>query len=137
MKLYDYLTNGCLKGDFNCAEQIFRGANEAYGLGLSEESLKLSAGFGKGMGVCYTCGAVSGGVMALSHMFVKEYAHESKRIGQLTSKLIRRTEEELSTVDCKRLRELYRTPEQGCSKVIYTVAKILDEVIEEAGDTVC
>ena len=28
--------------DYNCAEKIFYGANEAYGLGLSEDDLRLS-----------------------------------------------------------------------------------------------
>ena len=35
--------------DYNCAEKIFYGANEAYGLGLSEDDLRLAAGFGGGV----------------------------------------------------------------------------------------
>ena len=63
--------------DFNCAEKILYGANQAYQLGLNKDALKLSAGFGGGMGIGDTCGALTASVMVLSLLFVKavSYTH--------------------------------------------------------------
>ena len=50
--LHELLKNGFGKDrDFNCAEKMLYGANEAYRLGLSPEALKLAAGFGGGMAI--------------------------------------------------------------------------------------
>ena len=38
--------------DYNCAESILRGGNDAYGLGLDENALKVIAGFGGGIPAC-------------------------------------------------------------------------------------
>lgn len=131
MKLYDFLAAGHVNnGDYNCAEKIITGANEAYGLNLSKRAMKLAAGFGLGMGICYTCGVVTAGVMVLSDLFVSEYAHESKRIHALSGEFIRRIEAELGCVHCKDLRGKYRTKEAGCRHVILKAAQILDEIVE-------
>jgi len=80
MKLNELLKNGFGKCEnyseeelarygnvnMNCAERILRGANEAYGLGLSDEALKVSAPFGGGMGIGSVCGAITGAIMVLS-----------------------------------------------------------------------
>lgn len=130
MKLYDCLRCGEVDiSNFNCAEKILYCADRAYGLGLPPQALKLAAGFGMGMGVCYTCGTVSAGVMVLSHLFVKEYAHEGNRIAKLTGELIRCVEKRLGTVDCAQLRRRYRTKEAGCNYIIYEVAKALDDIV--------
>ena len=45
--LYELLQNGYGKDhDWNCAEKILYGANEAYHLGLDRNAFKLAAGFG-------------------------------------------------------------------------------------------
>ena len=137
MKLYDYINNGCLAGDYNCAEKILRGADAAYGLNLPCEALKLSAGFGSGMGVCNTCGVVTAGVMVLSHLFVRERGHESKLIGTVCAQYIKEFERAMTCTDCLTLRKLYRTPEDGCKKVILTAAMILDGVIERNKEHIC
>lgn len=57
--------------DLNCAEKILWGANQAYGLGLDHEALKLASGFGGGMGIGSLCGAVASSVMTLSKLYVQ------------------------------------------------------------------
>ena len=74
--------------DYNCAEKILYGANQAYNLGLDQKALKVSAGFGGGMGLSLVCGALTGAIMVLGVMFVKEKAHESTRIKDLTQELL-------------------------------------------------
>lgn len=115
--------------DFNCAEKILYGANEAYHLGLDKNSLRLSAGFGGGMGIGNVCGALTASVMVLSHLFVDEKAHESGRIKQLTQELFKRYREEMDGIDCHFLTGHYRTEAYKCRAVIAKAADILDQMI--------
>ena len=50
--------------------------NVAYKLGLDKEALKLASAFGGGMGIEDKCGALTGALMVLGKLFVKEKAHE-------------------------------------------------------------
>lgn len=131
MTLYEYLSSDALAGmDLNCAEKILYGANAAYDLGLDKSALKLSAGFGGGMGVEDACGIFTGGVMVLSHLFVKDRGHEGPRIKALTGEWFARMNEVFSSTNCAALKEKYRTPERGCADLILEGAKLLDEIIQ-------
>lgn len=117
--------------DFNCAEKILYAANQVYNMNLSADALKLSAGFGGGMGIGETCGALAGGVMVLSHLFVKDHAHESKKIKALSQELFASYRLAMGDINCKQLKLKYRTPETQCTPVIAAAAKALEAVIEK------
>lgn len=116
--------------DYNCAEKILYGSNQAYDLGLEPKAMKVSAGFGGGMGAGLVCGALTGAIMALSVMFVKEKAHESTRIKDLTQELLNAYTKEMGEINCEPLKLRYRTPETKCNQVIITAAQILDRIVE-------
>jgi len=116
--------------DFNCAEKILYGANEVYNLGLDKKALKLSAGFGGGMGIGSVCGALTASVMVLSHLFVEEKSHESTKIKKLSKQLLDKYEKEMGSIDCRPLMIAHRTKEIKCKNVIVVAARILDEIIE-------
>jgi C_GCAxxG_C_C family probable redox protein len=129
--LADLIKNGYGKDmDLNCAETILYGANEAYGLGLDKESLKLAAGFGGGMGIEDVCGALTGAIMVLGKLFVKDRAHESTKIKELTNELFEKYKQEMGYIDCAPLKEKYRNEEIKCSIVILKAAEILDKIVE-------
>lgn len=115
--------------DLNCAEKILYGSNEVYNLGLDKEALKLAAGFGGGMAVESACGALTGSIMVLSKLFVKDNAHESDKIKKLTTEFLDRYKSEMGNIDCKPLKENYRSPSSGCDKVILKAAENLDYII--------
>lgn len=130
--LYNLLNNGFgKKEDLNCSEKIIYGANIVYKLGLTDESLKLSAGFGGGMGIESSCGALTAGIMVLSKLFVKEIAHESSLIKDKTSEYLHSFIKEMSTINCYDLKKMYRTDEMKCSIVILKSAEILDRIFTE------
>ncbi len=53
-------------GQFLCSEAVFTVANEYLGHPLPDETVRLASGFPVGMGLAgCSCGALSGGVMAL------------------------------------------------------------------------
>ena len=115
--------------DFNCAEKILYGANEGYQLGLNKEALKLSSGFGGGMAIEGTCGALTASIMVLGRLFVKDNAHESTRIKELTKELFEEYRKAMGDIDCAPLKAKYRTEAIGCRDVIFKAAEILDGII--------
>ena len=119
--------------DLNCAEKILYGANWAYDLKLSPETLKLAAGFGGGFGIEAMCGTISGAVMVLSHLYVKQRSHESKRIKELETEFIDKFTKALGACDCKTLKAKYRTAEKGCDDIIFKAGEILDEIVAREG----
>lgn len=113
---------------YNCAEKILYGANEIYNLGFGKDTMKLAAGFGGGMGIESTCGALTGSVMVLSKLFVENTAHESK-IKELTNEFLNKYKKEMGSIDCSSLKVQYRDEKKGCSDIIIKAAEILDEIV--------
>jgi len=129
--LKDLLMKGYGKEQkYNCAEKILYGANEVYNLGLGKETMKLAAGFGGGMGIESTCGAITASIMVLSKLFVENTAHESE-IKEISREFLKRYKDEMNSIECALLKKNYRTEEKGCDDVIIKAAEILDEVIAE------
>ena len=116
--------------DLNCAEAILYGANEIYGLELPHSALKLAAGFGGGMGTETTCGVISGGVMALSALFVKDRGHEGDYIKELTSEYIEEFHRRMGSAECREVKETHRPPGGDCTAVILEGARILQAIID-------
>lgn len=128
--LYELIQEGFgKKEDLNCSESILYGANQAYKLGLSKDCLRLSAAFGGGMGVENVCGVVTGSIMVLGYLFVKNNARGNPEIKELCKELFDRFIEELGDFDCAPLKEKYRTEEKKCYDIILKGAKILDEIV--------
>lgn len=118
------------KEDLNCAEKILQGANVAYNLGLDKEALKLAAGFGGGMAIEDKCGALTASIMVLGKLFVKNNAHESTRIKELTKELFDEYKKKMGTIDCAPLKEKYRTEELKCKNVVLAAAEVLDRIVK-------
>jgi C_GCAxxG_C_C family probable redox protein len=118
------------KEDLNCAEKILWGANTAYNLGLNRNDLKLSSGFGGGMGIEDKCGALTASIMVLGRLFIKERAHESDKVKKLTQELFREYKKAMGSIDCAPLKERYKTEELGCKDVIIKAAEVLDNIVK-------
>jgi C_GCAxxG_C_C family probable redox protein len=130
--LLELLKSGYAKElDLNCAEKILYGSNEAYHLGLDKDSLKLAAGFGGGMAIEDKCGALTAAIMVLGRLAVKDYAHESTKIKDLTIQLFDEYKRQMGNIDCAPLKVKYKTDEIKCRDVIYKAAEILDKIIVE------
>ncbi len=117
------------KEDLNCSEKILRGANIEYDLGLDDAALKMAAGFGGGMAIEDKCGALTAAIMVLGRLFVKENAHGSPKLKELTKELFGKYEAEMGSIDCAPLKKAHRTEEVKCKYVILKAAEILDEIV--------
>jgi len=118
------------KEDFNCAEKILYGANQVYNLGLDKQALRMAAGFGGGMGIGSVCGTLTASIMVLGILFVKDKAHESSKIKNLSQELFASYRTQMQEIDCDPLKAKYRTEELKCRTVIAKAAEILDKIIE-------
>lgn len=119
--------------DYNCAEKILYGANEAYDLKLSKDALKLSGGFGGGMAIEDKCGALTASIMVLGNIYINNVAHESSRIKELTQKLFTAYNSAMGSIDCAPLKDMHRKEDIGCKNVILKAAEILDDIVQTEG----
>lgn len=125
-----------LDEDYNCAEKIFHGANQAYGLQMDKKYAHLLASYGGGMGIEHLCGAVASSVAILGYLFIKDHAHESEYIKELTTEFSQRYEKAMGSILCKPLKEAYRTEEKRCLDVILKAALILDDIVKREGKNI-
>ena len=94
------------RGDFYCSEAIVKTIREEFGLGVSEEVVKLASGFPIGIGGSgCVCGAVVGGVMALGLFFGRTAPGDDrvKKAMALAQELHDRFREKHKRTCCRRL----------------------------------
>jgi C_GCAxxG_C_C family probable redox protein len=131
MRLSELVNDGYMKKeDLNCAEAILFGANKVYSLGLDPRALKLAAGFGGGMGIETTCGALTGAVMVLGRIFAKDKGHDTPRLKELCAEFLEEYRRQMGSIDCKTLKDRYWTKKRECHSVVLKSAEILEQLIE-------
>lgn len=114
--------------DLNCAECIMYAANEEYNLNLSEQTLKVMAGFGGGMATGDVCGVVTGSIGVIGIIFTEVSGHKSPIIKEMTREFIKIFNEKLGYIRCVDLKKEYIN-EKRCTLMIETGAEILDDII--------
>lgn len=136
----------CFENGFNCAQAVF--STYCSELGLERETaLKISCGFGAGMGyIGETCGAVTGAFMLIGLKYGKYNADDNEArektyrlVQQFTQKFIAR----YGSVKCKELLDCdISIPEQlqkarenqlfasVCSRLVKDSSEIIEELLE-------
>ena len=94
------------KNGFNCAQAVFATYAEEFGIDRTE-ALKISCGFGAGMGRRQeVCGAVSGAILLIGCKYGKTI-REDNAANELTYKLVRELSEKFiakhGSISCKEL----------------------------------
>lgn len=115
----------------NCAEKILYGGNEVYNLELDSEALKLASGFGGGMAIESTCGALTGGIMILGKLFHPKNGKEKENFKLMIKNFLDTYKKEMDDINCDALKNRYRTEEEGCKAVILKAAEILENTIKQ------
>lgn len=113
---------------YTCAESTLRGANDAWDLGLGEDALLMLGGFGGGMHSGSVCGAITGGVAALSSRYNKKDGHSSPILSVKCKLFLNTVQERTGYLNCSDLMPKYKTPEEGCNPTVFVITGILDEV---------
>jgi len=123
-----YLAKKFSDRDYNCAEMVLNLANTQYQLGLDEQTSRVAAGFGGGVGVGHLCGAVSGAIMALSLKHVDSVAHQSP-IKTLTKEYLAQVEQQLGSLMCDQLKHDHYQPDIKCQKIIACCLELLEPMM--------
>ena len=77
------------------------------------------------------CGALCGGVCAISAALVENRAHVTPELRAKTTKLVAAFRRILGDTQCKILMQKYKTPETRCWKTVELGCQALSEVMEE------
>ncbi len=120
--------------DLNCAESIVVVANDAYGLGFTNETIRFSSAFGGGMCIEEKCGVVTGALMILGYLFVEECAHKSDIMKPVVHSFLTDFKLKMQSSECLPLKKMYRTEESGCSFVIESSLEILENTVNRYKD---
>ena len=136
------------EGGCNCCQAVFCAFSEETNLSV-EDAMRLSAGFGGGMGrMREVCGAVSGMIMVLSNKFASTDPndHEKKKaLYALIQKAVGDFREENGSIICRELLGLSEgvsspVPEKRtdtyykkrpCAELVHCAAAIAEKYLEE------
>ncbi len=120
--------------DKNCAESLLSGMNELYDLGLDDRGLRTASGLGGGMGIGSVCGALTGAILGMGNLFVKERSHESDLMKRVNRRYLALAQERFGSVMCETLKDRHYSEEAGCVRVVEMGAELAEEVISEFFD---
>ena len=130
-KAFEYFDSG-----FCCAESILKAVMEAHADTLPADLPKAATGFIGGIGVSMqeTCGALTGGIVALGYLMGRTDPSSSAEEIKETAQVFReRFLQEFSATNCGKLLELLGEQEDDykCKKMTARAAGILSELLEE------
>lgn len=131
MYLMDVAKRYYMNDDLNCAEAILYACNEFYGLEITVEDLKIAGGFGGGMFVGCTCGAICGSVMSLSKMFNASKAHQCPKLKDNVKLIMDKFIIEFHSLNCSDIKRMHYTTDTKCLNTVTKVAQILEKTIQE------
>ena len=114
--------------DLNCAESIMYAANEEYNLNLSQQTLKVMAGFGGGMATGDVCGIITGSIGVIGIMFTEVSGHKSPIVKEMAKEFIERFKKKLGYIKCVDLKKEYINVKR-CTLMIEIGTEILEDII--------
>ena len=131
--LVDVATEVYLQG-YNCSESLIKAANIYYGLNMTEDEFKLISGFGGGMFVGSTCGALAASIGCVSKKEIQVKAHDQlDTFRPHIQKAVRNFKEELGGTECKEIKPIWHTKEKKCLQTVQHGAIALEKTMNELG----
>jgi C_GCAxxG_C_C family probable redox protein len=132
------------KEGFSCSQAVLAAYSEQLGL-EQETAMKLSAGFGGGMKMAGTCGALTGGLMVIGLKHGHSEAEDKegkKKLGELIKDFTARFKTKARAVTCRELMNCDISTQEGlrvanemdlfsvvCPKAVRAAAQILEEML--------
>lgn len=124
------------KDGYNCAEAVVRTFRDFYNIDISDEALRISSGFGGGLGHAgCMCGALSGATMVLGMLQGRTNKEQSRALIYASSKNFHSIfSDEFGAACCRVLNpHEFGTYEQRktCLKITGTTSELLSKYIED------
>lgn len=131
---------------YNCSQSVLSSYSEQFGLDC-EKAFRVATGFGGGMCMAGTCGAVTGAFMVLGLKYGNSTAQDLhakdktyERVSQFTDRFMRRNEsvecEQLLGCDISTPEGMKQAQDEGlftsvCPRMVQDAAEILEEMLAE------
>jgi len=106
------------RGNFNCAQSVFSAYSRDFGI-EETDARRIASGFGGGMAALQkTCGAVTGGIMAIGARYFDETDIPGSKmlVYKQVRRLVVRFEAKHGTVECFSLLGMDITTEEGLQR---------------------
>lgn len=118
-------------GDFYCSEAVVKAVLEGFDVAVSHETIAMASGFPVGIGGAgCTCGALSGGVMAIGYFFGRSTAKGSE-VGK-AMQLSRQLHDKFKSLNgCTCCRTLTRGMVKGSAQHMNQCVRFTGEMAEE------
>ena len=132
------------KDGFSCAPAVLAAYCEQFGL-QKDTALKIATGFGGGMHLDQTCGAVTGAIMVIGLKYGKMKADDNKakeKTYELVKRFANKFRARYGSIECKALLDCDITTPEGmqeardkklfstiCVEYVGAAAEILDELL--------
>lgn len=130
--LQDLVRKYYMEQGYNCAETLIHAGNEYYNLHLHEDDMKMMAGFGGGMFVGSTCGALVGSVATISKLVIKTKAHDQMQdIRPVVVRCNQHFREVLGATDCAHVKARHHSKEIRCLNTCLLASQVLEDVLKE------
>lgn len=121
--------------DLSCSESTLHAVNEVYALNLDSKALKMMAGFSGGLMSEDLCGALVGGVAALSVLLTDGVAHQSPELKVAVQAYLAKVDNHFGARMCVEIKKTHRDQALGsCNPVIFDNADLLAQVIDSYVD---
>lgn len=127
------------EGGYNCSQAIFAAYGQDFGI-PSDQAFKIASGFGGGMRIGGTCGAVTGAFMVLGLAFAQDKDKPYDKIIEFAENFCKRNK----STDCQTLIGCDIRTEEGmnkatneglfrsiCSQLVKDSAEILEEMLKD------
>jgi C_GCAxxG_C_C family probable redox protein len=130
-KTFTYFHSG-----FNCAESILKTFVELYSKEPDQGITKLASGFGGGIGGshCETCGALTGGIIALGWMFGrKDPSDDKQKVYSLSAEFRNQFLKKFSSTNCQKILDMMEKHniKLDCKKLTAEAVGILYEILQK------
>jgi C_GCAxxG_C_C family probable redox protein len=124
------------QGGFNCAEAVSTAIVEWHGSGPAEYTPKVATAFGGGIGgtKCETCGALTGGVIALGWLFGRtEPGADKQDVYARATEFRNRFLDAFGSTQCKAILDAFGPQENlhKCKRMTGAAAGILYDILSE------
>jgi C_GCAxxG_C_C family probable redox protein len=129
----------CFEDGYNCSQAVFSTYSEDFGV-PSEQAVKIASGFGGGMHIDSTCGAVTGALMVLGLKFAKGKDKPYDKTLKFVETFCRKNK----STDCQALLGYDVRTQEGrdkaykeglfdkiCSPLVRDAAEILEEMLAQ------
>ena len=129
----------CFEDGYNCSQAVFSTYGQDFGI-PPEQAFKIASGFGGGMRIDGTCGAVTGAFMVLGLKFAKGKDKPYDKIIKFAGEFCRRNKstkcQALIGCDIRTTEGMEKAIDEGlfrkvCSKLVRDAAEILEEMLAD------